>query len=80
MNILGISCFYHDSAACLVRDGTILAGALEEIFIRKKGKVKGKKNNPRFPGNVMLNEAIANLLEEALGDETAKRLCGGGER
>lgn len=36
MNILGISCFYHDSAACLVRDGDILAAAQEERFTRKK--------------------------------------------
>ncbi len=36
MNILGISCFYHDSAACLVRDGKIVAAAQEERFTRKK--------------------------------------------
>ncbi|MFP6639757.1 MAG: carbamoyltransferase N-terminal domain-containing protein, partial [Myxococcota bacterium] len=36
MNILGISAFYHDSAACLVRDGTIVAAAQEERFTRKK--------------------------------------------
>lgn len=36
MNILGISCFYHDSAACLVRDGDIVAAAQEERFTRKK--------------------------------------------
>ena len=36
MNILGISCFYHDSAAALVRDGEILAAAQEERFTRKK--------------------------------------------
>ena len=35
-NILGISCFYHDSAACLVRDGDIIAAAQEERFTRKK--------------------------------------------
>ncbi len=37
MHILGISAFYHDSAACLVRDGEILAAASEERFTRKKG-------------------------------------------
>jgi len=42
MNILGISCFYHDSAACLLRDGHILAAAQEERFSRKK-------HDPRFP-------------------------------
>jgi carbamoyltransferase len=36
-NILGISAFYHDSAACLLRDGEILAAAEEERFTRKKG-------------------------------------------
>lgn len=36
MNILGISCFYHDSAACLVKDGKIIAAAQEERFSRKK--------------------------------------------
>jgi carbamoyltransferase len=36
MNILGISCFYHDSAACLVKDGEIIAAAQEERFTRKK--------------------------------------------
>lgn len=35
-NILGISCFYHDSAACIVQDGRILAAAQEERFSRKK--------------------------------------------
>lgn len=42
MNILGISAFYHDSAACLVRDGDIVAAAQEERFTRKK-------HDPRFP-------------------------------
>ncbi len=35
-NILGISAFYHDSAACLVRDGEIISAAQEERFSRKK--------------------------------------------
>ena len=42
MNILGISAYYHDSAACLVRDGAILAAAQEERFTRKK-------HDHRFP-------------------------------
>ncbi len=42
MNILGISAFYHDSAACLVRDGEIVAAAQEERFTRKK-------HDHRFP-------------------------------
>jgi len=36
MHILGLSAFYHDSAACLVRDGEIVAAAQEERFTRKK--------------------------------------------
>ena len=36
MNILGISAYYHDSAAALVRDGEIIAAAQEERFTRKK--------------------------------------------
>lgn len=52
MYILGISCFYHDSAACLVRDGEIIAAAQEERFTRKK-------HDPRFPKN-----AIRYCLEE----------------
>jgi carbamoyltransferase len=42
VNILGISAFYHDSAAALVRDGEIIAAAQEERFTRKK-------HDPRFP-------------------------------
>ena len=36
MNILGLSAFYHDSAACLVQDGKIVSAAQEERFTRKK--------------------------------------------
>ena len=36
MYILGISCFYHDSAAALIQDGKIVAAAMEERFSRKK--------------------------------------------
>ncbi len=36
MFILGISCFYHDAAAALVKDGIVLAAAEEERFTRKK--------------------------------------------
>ena len=42
MNILGISAYYHDSAACLVQDGRIAAAAQEERFTRKK-------HDHRFP-------------------------------
>ena len=36
MYILGISAFYHDSAACIIKDGEIIAAAQEERFTRKK--------------------------------------------
>jgi len=36
MYVLGISCFYHDAAACLIKDGEVLAAAEEERFTRKK--------------------------------------------
>jgi len=44
INILGISAFYHDSAACLVRDGQIIAAAQEERFTRKKHDAAFPKN------------------------------------
>ena len=46
MNILGISAFYHDSAAALIQDGNIIAAAQEERFTRKK-------HDPAFPGNAV---------------------------
>lgn len=53
MNILGISAYYHDSAAALVCDGKIVAAAQEERFTRKK-------HDPGFPAN-----AIRYCLQEA---------------
>src|SRR5215510_6437748 len=53
MNILGISAFYHDSAAAIVRDGAIVAAAQEERFTRKK-------HDAGFPSH-----AIAFCLREA---------------
>ncbi len=53
MNILGISSFYHDSAAVLIRDGYLVAAAEEERFTRKK-------HDNSFPEN-----AIRYCLEEA---------------
>jgi len=44
MNILGISAFYHDSAACLVKDGDIISAAQEERFTRKKHDFSFPKN------------------------------------
>jgi len=52
MNILGVSAFYHDAAACLVQDGNIIAAAHEERFSRVK-------HDARFPAG-----AIAYCLRE----------------
>ena len=38
MYILGISCFYHESAACLLKDGVVVAASAEERFSRKIAK------------------------------------------
>ncbi|MCX6829069.1 MAG: carbamoyltransferase [candidate division Zixibacteria bacterium] len=46
MNILGISCFYHDAAAALVVDGALRAAAQEERFT-------GTKHDPEFPINAI---------------------------
>ena len=59
MRIIGISAFYHDSAAALLVDGQIVAAAQEERFTRKK-------HDPRFP-----HHALAYCLDEGgitLGD------------
>lgn len=48
MNILGISAFYHDSAACLVRNGQIIAAAQEERFTRRKHDAGFPKNAVEF--------------------------------
>ncbi|MGB5897856.1 MAG: carbamoyltransferase N-terminal domain-containing protein, partial [Geitlerinemataceae cyanobacterium] len=53
MKVLGISAYYHDSAAAIVRDGEIVAAAQEERFSRKK-------HDARFPVN-----AINYCLQEA---------------
>ena len=59
MRVLGISAFYHDSAAAVVEDGRIVAAAQEERFTRKK-------HDPSFPKNAIgycLKEAGARLDE-----------------
>src|SRR3989338_4532440 len=77
MNILGISAYYHDSAACLVKDGEIIAAAQEERFTRKK-------HDASFPAS-----AIAYCLREGgitVQEQKTRRLfprnfkCGGAER
>ena len=52
-SVLGISAYYHDSAACLVVDGRIVAAAQEERFTRKK-------HDPGYPSH-----AVAYCLKEA---------------
>jgi len=59
MNILGISSFYHDSAACVLVDGDIVAAAQEERFTRKK-------HDADFPINAInycLDEAGINIKQ-----------------
>jgi carbamoyltransferase len=53
MHILGLSCFYHDAASCLISDGKVIAAAQEERF-------SGVKHDWRFPKN-----AIRYCIEEA---------------
>jgi len=53
MYIIGISCFYHDSAACIIKDGVLLAAAQEERFTRIK-------HDFNFPSN-----AVTYCLKEA---------------
>ena len=53
MRVLGISAFYHDSAAALVEDGEVIAAAQEERFTRKK-------HDAGFP-----RQAIAYCLAQA---------------
>ena len=59
MNILGLSAFYHDSAACLVRDGEIIAAAQEERFTRKKHDASFPKHAVMYclrEGGIVVNE------------------------
>ena len=53
MYILGVSAFYHDSAACIIENGEIIAAAQEERFTRKK-------HDAGFPHN-----AIKYCMKEA---------------
>ncbi len=57
--ILGISAYYHDSAACIVRDGQIVAAAQEERFSRKK-------HDERFPRNAV--QFVLKQAECAVGE------------
>ena len=57
--ILGISAFYHDSAAALIKDGNIISAAQEERFSRKKHDARYPYNAINFileDSNIKLNE------------------------
>ena len=59
MYILGISAFYHDSAACILKNGEILAAAQEERFTRKK-------HDSSYPFNAI--EFVLNFADINLND------------
>ena len=58
-SILGISAFYHDSAAVLIKEGEIIAAAQEERFTRNKHD----SNYPKNAVNFVLEEAGLKLSE-----------------
>ena len=58
-SILGISAFYHDSAACILKDGQIIAAAQEERFTR----IKHDPNYPKNAINFVLNYSNLNLSQ-----------------
>ena len=58
MKILGLSSFYHDSAACLIIDGNIIAAAQEERFNR----IKHFEGFPTLSINYCLREGNINSL------------------
>lgn len=59
MYTLGLSCFYHDSAAALIKDGSIVAAAEEERFTR----IKHDSSFPEHSINYCLNEANIKLTD-----------------
>ena len=63
MRVLGISAFYHDSAAALIEDGRIVAAAQEERFTRKR-------HDADFP------RAAIRYCLEATGQALADAACG----
>ena len=65
MFILGISSYYHDSAACIIKDGMIIAAAQEERFTREK-------HDSSFP-----HQAILYCIEEAdiIANQIFKPFC-----
>ena len=68
--ILGISAFYHDSAACLINNGKIISAAQEERFTRKKHDASFPKNAIKFCLNV--NGVAAHDLDMIIFYENPK--------
>ena len=66
VNILGISAWYHDAAACLVRDGEVLAAAQEERFTRVK-------HDAAFPKHAIASGAQPGQLFRSRGPRTTFR-------
>ena len=64
--ILGISAFYHDSAASIVVDGEIIAAAQEERFTRKK-------HDPSYPVNAINYLLIKDEQDESLKENYEER-------
>ena len=62
--VLGISAFYHDSAAAIIKDGKILAAAQEERFSRKKHDA----SYPFNAINYVLDESNLNLSQNQDGE------------
>jgi carbamoyltransferase len=70
MRVLGISAFYHDSAAAVVQDGEVIAAAQEERFTRKK-------HDAAFPANAVaycIRES-GTSLDESTASPSTTSLC-----
>ena len=61
MKILGISAYYHDSAACLLINGQLIAAAQEERFSRKK-------NDSQFPSKASIHSNSALHIRKNVSD------------
>src|SRR2546425_4843544 len=74
--VLGISAFYHDSAACLLLDGEIIAASQEERFTRKKGDASFPLHAARYclqAGGITAGlEAIAGRVERRSEEHTSE--------
>ena len=67
--IIGISCYYHDSAACLIIDGEIISAVQEERFSRKKHDSNFPKNAIKYclkKNSLTLKDIYAVIYYESL--------------